>query len=134
MTREIGDSLTVAGNLTTTGNLAAGISVAQGISHVDDGIAGRILRGVSGVAGTEVDLVAAGTFSKFVSVSLEIMDSAGGYLFVATPMGVPASGSTTYDDISGVIRVTLYSTGRLTVKRISGTRTYSMIVWLRYLK
>lgn len=103
----------------------------DGTVRAHDGTAGWMFVSVTGVVGSEVEIVAAGAEDVAAGfVAMVVCEGSAGTTLVPTALvGIqtPAAASTD-STISALITFRLHSTGQLTVLRASGTETWSVAV------
>jgi hypothetical protein len=107
-------------------------TVPQGIFHAHDGTSGWLKRTLTGVVGSEVEIIPNGTGDVVRSciISAIARGSSGTIYKTGTFMGLdtPGAGNVEQSMAGLVITFRLYSTGQLVVYRASGSETFSITV------
>lgn len=121
--------------LTTSGRFGIGTTSPQGPLHIHDSTGGKMFRTLTGIVGSEVDLIAggAGDVVRAVRIDYVIRGSSSAGTTGTTELITPGSGSVTAPAAGGGCTFKLYSTGQFVVYRSSGAETWTIAVdatWL----
>jgi hypothetical protein len=114
-------------NLTRAGNVGIGTPTPSTKMQVRGAAGVGGFFDASGIAGSEIEILpAGGCVRTFMHTGATIWNSAGSAAAqAAQSIAVPGSGSTDLV-MSGALTLRVYSTGRVTILRTSGTNTYTV--------
>jgi hypothetical protein len=115
------------------GDVGIGTTAPQGKVHSYDGTGGNVRTSTSGIVGTEIDVLAAATVAKVITVRVVGWGSGGSTDVGSITIAKPGAGSTASATAGGFLTFRLYSTGRLTVVRGSGAETWAMSADIIYM-